>query len=134
MNSRSLAWVVLVGCASFVLAACSVEGSEEADDEDLAAVTAAEEAANVSLPEALNPGGNQLDGVYCGGARNYCLTRCSRTGSRLHVVGTAATVGYGNCIDAGERYCRSHGLGYRTDVCWGYVTNDAVPGEEGASQ
>lgn len=53
------------------------------------------------------------------GAR-ACLARCSRTGARLHFVGSAVAVGgRGGCQDAAARWCFATGKGDRTFHCWG---------------
>lgn len=94
--------------ASFTLGACEspvTDGHEGDEDSGDAETGEGEEALSYE------PG--------CGGGpRNWCLAKCRRTGDHLHVVGRWDDVG--GCPNAGEQFCRSKRLGYRTHTCWGH--------------
>jgi hypothetical protein len=124
MNIMSHTRVLAFACMSYALGACAMVELDEADMSPAAGVSVQEEDEDVaSASEAISkPGGEGSDAVGCGGGQNWCLVKCSKTGSHLHVVGTWNQLG-GACAGPGEKFCNSHKLGYRTSACWGYVNN-----------
>jgi len=111
-------------CMSCALGACLAEPSETKPEETTTAEPSAastgevEEAASVEA--TAKAGGDGSDLLGCGGSQNWCLIRCSKSGSALIPLGPWGQFG-GDCAAAGEAYCTSHKLGYRTFACWGHL-------------
>jgi hypothetical protein len=51
---------------------------------------------------------------------NFCLSKCSATGSKLWYVATQTEVGgWGHCDKAAEWFCGINNIGQAYDECWG---------------
>ena len=129
IRTLSMLWAASLSCA---LAGCAVAVPEEGEDDPAIEESAGEEsesALSEDAEDATSEVSSEIqsepaEAMGCGGGQNYCLTKCSKTGdNQWHVAGYQSQMTTG-CAAAGEAYCRSHHLGYRTHVCWGYVNNN----------
>jgi hypothetical protein len=50
---------------------------------------------------------------------NYCLVECYDGTSNWYRVGHVSSIPYGDCTEAGRKFCAYYGLS-RKGSCWGY--------------